>query len=78
MSMMVRENVFIKPSAQYPVVLLQQTAVMQEGAIGFFNVSFLLQLAVAVCFQMPLFVPLAAGAARYDTTEMALRIRLQA
>lgn len=75
MSVMIRENIFIEPLAQHPVALLQQTAVMQEAAIGFFNASFLLQLAVAVCFQMPLFAPLAAGAVRYNVTEMALRIR---
>ena len=75
MSVMIRENIFIEPLAQHPVALLQQTAVMQEAAIGFFNASFLLQLAVAVSFQMPLFAPLAAGAVRYNVTEMALRIR---
>lgn len=50
MSMMIREDVVTKLSAQHPVLLLRQTAVMQKAAIGIFNVSFPQQLAVAVCF----------------------------
>lgn len=49
MSMTIRD-IFIKPSAWRPVLLLQQTALMQKAAIGIFNVSFPQQLVVAVCF----------------------------
>lgn len=50
MSMMIGDDAVTKPSAQHPVQLLRQTAVMQKAAIGIFNVSFPQQLAVAVCF----------------------------
>jgi len=50
MSVMIRDNVFIKPAARHPVLLLQQTAVTQKAAIGILHVSFPQQLAVAVCF----------------------------
>lgn len=57
-------TLFRKPSALHPVLVLQQTAVMQKAATGIFSVSFPQQLVVAVCFEMPLFAPTAVGAER--------------